>query len=124
MQGFDKLSPNGVMKLLPELPLHARLYLKPTWFVPTPIGQPDGSVARMGNGLIWFQAYELSAFDGARRIARDRLHHCLALLQRLERRATHLSRRTHDDEHFDLHEELECMYHRGTVLISTHIFYT
>ncbi|MEC3910401.1 dihydropteroate synthase [Sphingobium sp. CR2-8] len=38
--------------------------------MPTPIGLPDGSVARMGNGLIWFQAYELSAFDGARRIAR------------------------------------------------------
>ncbi|WP_311268567.1 dihydropteroate synthase [Sphingobium sp. WCS2017Hpa-17] len=52
------------------LPPHARLYLKPTWFVPTPIGQPDGSVARMGNGLMWFQGYELSAFDGARRIAR------------------------------------------------------
>lgn len=58
------------MQPLPPLPPHARLYLKPIWFVPTPIGQPDGSVARMGNGLIWFQGYELSAFDGARRIAR------------------------------------------------------
>ncbi|NML09545.1 dihydropteroate synthase [Sphingobium sp. AR-3-1] len=55
---------------LPNIPPHARLYLKPTWFVPTPIGLPDGSAARMGNGLIWFQGYELSAFDGARRIAR------------------------------------------------------
>lgn len=55
---------------LPNIPPYARLYLKPTWFVPTPIGLPDGSVARMGNGLIWFQGYELSAFDGARRIAR------------------------------------------------------
>ncbi|MEC3948728.1 dihydropteroate synthase [Sphingobium sp. HWE2-09] len=38
--------------------------------MPTPIGLPDGSVARMGNGLIWFQGYQLTAFDGARRIAR------------------------------------------------------
>ncbi|WP_420145711.1 dihydropteroate synthase [Sphingobium sp.] len=53
------------------LPPHARLYLKPTWFVPTPIGLPDGSVARMANGLIWFQAYELTAFDGARPILRE-----------------------------------------------------
>ena len=58
------------MPSLPIIPPHARLYLKPTWFVPTPIGQPDGGVARMGNGLIWFQGYELSAHDGARRIAR------------------------------------------------------
>ena len=56
--------------LLPTIPSDARLYLKPIWFVPTPIGQPDGSTARMGNGLIWFQGYELSAFDGARRITR------------------------------------------------------
>lgn len=56
--------------MLLTMPPHARLYLKPTWYVPTPIGLPDGSVARMGNGLIWFQGYELSAFDGARRIAR------------------------------------------------------
>lgn len=54
-----------------SLPPHARLYLKPTWFVPTPIGLPDGSVARMGNGLIWFQAYELTALEGARRIMRQ-----------------------------------------------------
>ncbi|MDO7833803.1 dihydropteroate synthase [Sphingobium sp. HBC34] len=58
------------MTPLPTLPPHARLYLKPVWFVPTPIGLPDGSAARMGNGLIWFQGYALSAFDGARRIAR------------------------------------------------------
>lgn len=56
--------------MLPTIPPHARLYLKPIWFVPTPIGLPDGSAARMGNGLIWFQGYEVSAFDGARRIAR------------------------------------------------------
>jgi dihydropteroate synthase len=54
-----------------HLPPHARLYLKPVWFVPTPVGLADGSVARMGNGLIWFQAYELTAWDGARRVARE-----------------------------------------------------
>ena len=58
------------MTPLPTLPPQARLYLQPVWFVPTPIGLPDGSAARMGNGLIWFQGYALSAFDGARRIAR------------------------------------------------------
>ncbi|QGP80715.1 dihydropteroate synthase [Sphingobium sp. CAP-1] len=55
---------------LPTLPPHVRLYLKPVWFVPSPIGLPDGSAARMANGLIWFQGYELTAYDGARRIAR------------------------------------------------------
>lgn len=59
-----------IMTPLPTIPPHARLYLKPLWFVPSPIGLPDGSVARMGNGLIWFQGYELTAFDGTRRIAR------------------------------------------------------
>ncbi|WP_298396136.1 dihydropteroate synthase [Sphingobium sp.] len=57
--------------LLSAIPPHARLYLKPTWVVPSPIGQPDGATARMGNGLIWFQGYELTAFDGVRRIARE-----------------------------------------------------
>jgi len=52
------------------LPAQARLYLRPVWFVPSPIGLPDGSAARMGNGLIWFQGYELTAFDGPRRIER------------------------------------------------------
>ncbi|SEI73160.1 dihydropteroate synthase [Sphingobium sp. AP50] len=55
---------------LPTIPPHARLYLKPVWFVPSPIGLPDGSAARMANGLLWFQGYELTALDGARRIAR------------------------------------------------------
>ena len=86
---------------LHTIPPHARLYLKPTWFVPTPIGLPDGSAARMGNGLIWFQGYELSAFDGARRIARAvvpvagfdatiaRLPDALAV--RAQRQAAHIS---------------------------------
>ncbi|MBH1992090.1 MAG: dihydropteroate synthase [Sphingomonadaceae bacterium] len=55
---------------LPTIPADARLYLKPTWFVPTPIGLPDGGAARMGNGLIWFQGYELTALRGRDRIAR------------------------------------------------------
>jgi dihydropteroate synthase len=57
--------------MLPTLPPHARLYLKPVWFVPSPIGLPDGSAARMGNGLIWFQGYALTAWDGARRLLRQ-----------------------------------------------------
>ncbi len=55
---------------LSNISADARLYLKPTWYVPTPIGLPDGAAARMGNGLIWFQGYELTALDGARRMAR------------------------------------------------------
>ena len=55
---------------LSTLPQDARLYLKPTWFVPSPIGLPDGSAARMANGLIWFQAYELTALQGSQRLAR------------------------------------------------------
>ena len=55
---------------LSTLPAKARLYLKPTWFVPSPIGLPDGSAARMANGLIWFQAYELTALQGAQRLTR------------------------------------------------------
>ena len=55
---------------LSTLPAKARLYLKPTWFVPSPIGLPDGSAARMANGLIWFQAYELTALQGSQRLTR------------------------------------------------------
>ena len=56
--------------ILPTLAPDARLYLKPTWFVPSPIGLPDGSAARMANGLIWFQAYELTALQGSQRLTR------------------------------------------------------
>ena len=55
---------------LSTVPQNARLYLKPTWFVPSPIGLPDGSAARMANGLIWFQAYELTALQGPERLTR------------------------------------------------------
>lgn len=36
----------------------ASLYLAPAWFTDSPIGR-DGAVARLGNGLIWFQGYEV-----------------------------------------------------------------
>jgi len=55
---------------LPPIPPDARLYLRPTWFVPSPVGLPDGSAARMANGLLWFQAYELTAIKGRDRLAR------------------------------------------------------
>ncbi len=56
--------------MLPQLPADARLYLRPIWFVPSPVGLADGSAARMGNGLLWFQAYELTARKDGRRVAR------------------------------------------------------
>jgi len=55
---------------LPDIPAGARLYLKPTWFVPSPIGLPDGAAACMSNGLIWFQGYELTARRNGERIVR------------------------------------------------------
>jgi dihydropteroate synthase len=55
---------------LPDIPAGARLYLKPTWFVPSPIGLPDGAAACMNNGLIWFQGYELTARRNGERIVR------------------------------------------------------
>ncbi|PJG47560.1 dihydropteroate synthase [Sphingobium sp. LB126] len=53
-----------------SIPADARLYLRPTWFVPSPIGLPDGSAARMANGLLWFQGYELTARKDGQRVAR------------------------------------------------------
>ena len=50
--------------MLPTIPADARLYLRPVWFVPSPFGLPDGAAARMGNGLLWFQGYELTAQRG------------------------------------------------------------
>lgn len=52
-----------------NLPPNARLYLRPVWPCPSPYGR-DGAVARMGNGLLWFQGYELTALAGATRIVR------------------------------------------------------
>ena len=44
----------------------SKLHLRPIQFVDTPIGLPDGSVARLAGGMQWFAAYEMIA-DGARR---------------------------------------------------------
>jgi dihydropteroate synthase len=55
---------------LPNIPVDARLYLRPVWFIDSPFGL-DGQVARLGNGLLWFQAYELTAMRGGVRVARQ-----------------------------------------------------
>ncbi|GLV24777.1 dihydropteroate synthase [Sphingobium sp. TomTYG45] len=86
---------------LSTLPQDARLYLKPTWFVPSPIGLPDGSAARMANGLLWFQAYELTALQGSQRLTRTTIPVAQfaqtiatlpdALAERAQRLATNIS---------------------------------
>jgi dihydropteroate synthase len=48
----------------------ARLYLRPVWFANSPIGL-DGTTARIGNGLLWFQGYELTAMHGGARVHRS-----------------------------------------------------
>ena len=35
------------------------MHLRPIHFVDTPVGLPDGSVARLAGGMLWFAAYEL-----------------------------------------------------------------
>jgi dihydropteroate synthase len=52
------------------IPPDARLYLRPIWFANSPIGL-DGTTARIGNSLLWFQGYELTALHGAARIHRS-----------------------------------------------------
>ena len=42
------------------------LHLRPIRFVDTPVGLPDGSVARLAGGMVWFAAYEVLE-DGTRR---------------------------------------------------------
>ncbi|WP_174286357.1 dihydropteroate synthase [Sphingomonas bacterium] len=42
------------------------LHLRPIQFVDTPIGLPEGSVARLAGGMCWFAAYE-AIEDGVRR---------------------------------------------------------
>ncbi|MGC6400667.1 dihydropteroate synthase [Sphingomonas sp. FW199] len=53
---------------LNSLPADARLYLRPTAFIDSPIGL-DGQVARLAGGLSWFSAYDLIAVQQGRRIA-------------------------------------------------------
>ena len=43
------------------------MHLLPTQFVASPIHHPDGAVARLAGGLLWFAAYEVRA-NGNRRI--------------------------------------------------------
>ncbi|MDP5280154.1 dihydropteroate synthase [Sphingomonas sp. DG1-23] len=50
-----------------SLPADARVYLRPTQFIDTPVGHDDGSVARLAGGLCWFSAYELIAVEGDKR---------------------------------------------------------
>src|SRR3954470_20462575 len=45
----------------------ARLYLRPTRFVDSPVGR-DGEAARLAGGLSWFAAYELIAVEDGRRV--------------------------------------------------------
>jgi dihydropteroate synthase len=42
------------------------MHLLPTQFVASPIHHPDGAVARLAGGLLWFAAYEVRS-EGARR---------------------------------------------------------
>lgn len=58
------------MPISPNIPADARLYLRPVWFLPSPFGLLDGAAARMGNGLIWFQGYEITALKDGQRLAR------------------------------------------------------
>jgi dihydropteroate synthase len=58
------------MSPLPTLPVDARLYLRPVWFANSPVGL-DGKTTRIGNSLLWFQAYELTVVQGVTRIFRD-----------------------------------------------------
>lgn len=52
-----------------DIPASARTYLRPVQFVDTPVGLPDGSVARLAGGLSWFAAYEVVAVEHGRRVA-------------------------------------------------------
>lgn len=45
----------------------SKTYLRPIQFVDTPVGLPDGSVARLAGGMLWFAAYEVRT-NGTRHI--------------------------------------------------------
>jgi dihydropteroate synthase len=59
-----------LMTNLSHIPADASLYLRPIWFANSPVGL-DGRTARIGNSLIWFQGYELTAMRGGERVFRD-----------------------------------------------------
>lgn len=44
------------------------MYLRPVRFVDTPVGLPDGSVARLAGGMLWFAAYEVRERGGGRTV--------------------------------------------------------
>ena len=44
--------------MIPVPPYGARLYLRPIWFVDTPVGLAESDFRRLAGGLIWFQAVE------------------------------------------------------------------
>ncbi len=44
------------------------MYLRPVQFVDTPVGLPDGSVARLAGGMLWFAAYEVRERGGGRTV--------------------------------------------------------
>lgn len=50
-----------------DIPASAKLYLRPTRFVDSPVRR-DGEVARLAGGLTWFAGYELIAVEGGRRV--------------------------------------------------------
>lgn len=66
------------------------LHLRPIHFVDTPIGHPDGSVARLAGGMQWFAGYELIEGGARRTVA---LPEFLATLGVSDARAALLHRR-------------------------------
>ncbi len=58
------------MTIFATIPADARLYLRPVHFADSPIGL-DGTTARIGQTLLWFQGYELTAMQGGTRVARE-----------------------------------------------------
>ncbi|UZK64973.1 dihydropteroate synthase [Sphingomonas sp. M1-B02] len=84
-----------------QLPSAARLYLRPTQFVETPVGR-DGEVARLAGGLSWFAAYELIVVTDGRTarhsvavsdLPQDERLHALAERISAPRAALHLGER-------------------------------
>lgn len=52
------------MSLLPDSPpAGARLYLRPIWFVDTPVGLAESDFRRLAGGLLWFQGVEARWVD-------------------------------------------------------------
>jgi dihydropteroate synthase len=62
------------------------LHLRPVHFVDTPVGLPDGSVARLAGGMQWFAAYEVIEPTGRRIVP-------VAAVDTLDERATALHAR-------------------------------